>query len=406
MTRPTPATFRLPLAGRVDDELASDIEKQSVYVSEALHRLRVDLATSEVELVFDAGADVDALCAKVSRFLAAMVRGYRRIDTTVHYTRCRAVPRPYVADVFGELQGRRWLHEHSRGVVSLNGPALRLFEHIDASFEARLRAAFQPERRRFPALVSPQLLARCGYFESHPNALSFVSHLVDDFDEIEAFRVANQGRDDGVYITKAQAFALPRRCLNPAACFPCYEALAGQRIREGGQTFTWRGRVFRHESSNVCGLDRLWEFNVRELVFLGDEAFNLSMRQRAIACIQAIVADWDLDARIETATDPFFATVNAAKAFWQKSMDVKYEVKLPLAPLADGKPRFLAAGSINLHGPFFGNRFGIADASGQPAHTGCVGFGLERWVLALFSQHGFEPADWPETLQPVFHGED
>lgn len=396
------ATLRLPLNGKVDDELAADIEKQSVYVSEALRKLRVDLAASEVELVFMADADVDALCAKVARFLAAMMRGYRRIETTVHYSRRRQAPRPYVPHVFSELQKRGWLHEHSRGVVSLSGPALRLVQHIDASFAARYSAAFEPEFRQFPALVSPQLLSRCGYFESHPNALSFVSHLVDDFDEIEAFRLANKGRDDGVYITRAQAFSLPDRCLNPAACFPCYEALAGQRVGPQGSTYTWMGRVFRHESSNVIGLDRLWEFNVRELVFIGDEAFNLSRRHRAMECIQDLVTQWDLDARIETATDPFFATVNSAKAFWQKSMDVKYEVKLPLAPLDDGKPRSLAAGSINLHGPFFGTRFDITDASGAAAHTGCVGFGLERWVLALFTQHGFEPDDWPESLRQVF----
>ena len=32
------------------------------------------------------------------------------------------------------------------------------------------------------------------------------------------------------------------------------------------------------------------------------------------------------------------------------------------------------------------NRFKISDTAGEPAHTGCVGFGLERWVLALFTQ--------------------
>jgi len=399
---PIPATLRLPIAGQVDEDLASDIEKQSVYVSQALYKLRVDLSSSEVELTFRAGADVDALSAKVSRFLHAMVRGYRKIETTVHYTRQRPLPKPYVVDVFGELQKRGWLYEHSRGVVSLAGPALRLLEYIDASFEARYRAAFDPECRRFPTLVSPKLLSRCGYFESHPNALSLVSHLVDDFDEIEAFRVANKAHEDGMYIAESQAFSLPKRCLNPAACFPCYEAIAGQRVSEEGCTYTWMGPVFRHESSNLRGLDRLWEFNVRELVFIGNEAFNLSMRQRAMGCIQAIVTEWDLDARIETATDPFFATVNSAKAFWQKSMDVKYELKLPLAPVEDGKPRWLAAGSINLHGQFFGSRFDIRDAQDQPAHTGCIGFGLERWVLALFSKHGFAPDDWPQVLRSVF----
>jgi hypothetical protein len=31
-----------------------------------------------------------------------------------------------------------------------------------------------------------------------------------------------------------------------------------------------------------------------------------------------------------------------------------------------------------------------------------VGWGLERWVLALFTQHGFTPSDWPESLREIF----
>lgn len=397
-----PTSLRLPLASKIDEDLVAEIEKQSVYVSEALRKLTIHLASSEVEISFDASTDVNALCSKVSRYVAAMVRGHRKIETTVHYRRVKQNSLPYTADVFSQLKKRAWLHEHSQGVVSLSGPALRLFQHIDERFAAKYVAEFNPEIRQFPSMVNPQLLSRCGYFESHPNALSFVSHLVNDFDEIEEFRLANKGREDGIYITKAQAFSLPQRCLNPAACFPCYEALEGARVGAEGHAYTWMGRVFRYESSNVVGLDRLWEFNVRELVFIGDEAFNLSMRQRALHCIKEILAEWDLDAQIETATDPFFATVNSAKAFWQKSMDVKYEIKLPLAPNESGKPRSLAAGSINLHGPYFGTRFNITSTAGEAAHTGCVGFGLERWVLGLFTQHGFEPKNWPAPLQQIF----
>ena len=162
------------------------------------------------------------------------------------------------------------------------------------------------------------------------------------------------------------------------------------------------GRVFRHEAANIAGLDRLWEFNVRELVFIGDEQFVLDARKLATHCVVDMLEKWDLDGHVETATDPFFATVHAARTFWQRSMDVKYEIKLPLAPLSDGKARSVAVGSINVHGPFFGDRFKISDTAGEPAHTGCVGFGLERWVLALFTQHGFDGQAWPRSLRDAF----
>lgn len=37
----------------------------------------------------------------------------------------------------------------------------------------------------------------------------------------------------------------------------------------------------------------------------------------------------------------------------------------------------------------FGRIFGLALRDGSTAHTACVGFGLERIILALFSVHGF-----------------
>ena len=66
---------------------------------------------------------------------------------------------------------------------------------------------------------------------------------------------------------------------------------------------------------------------------------------------------------------------------------------------ADGSVKQLACGSINLHGNFFGKRFDIKGADGEPVQTGCVGLGIERWVLAAFTQHGFDERRWPEAIR-------
>jgi len=112
----------------------------------------------------------------------------------------------------------------------------------------------------------------------------------------------------------------------------------------------------------------------------------------------------DLECRIETASDPFFATVSAARTFWQRAQEVKNEIMLPIEPGPDGAPRALACGSVNLHGRFFGDRFDITAADGGRAATGCVGLGIERWVLAAFSQHGFEPDRWPAAIRREIFG--
>jgi seryl-tRNA synthetase len=390
--------FVLDLPREVDRELAADIEKQSVYVSEDLISMRVSPQHTQVTVVHRASGDGDKVRDKATRFLDAMLQRFRRIEPTVHFRRARSATARPATQVFRQLLERSWAFQHSEGVVSLSGPALALLNAVDDSFSREYARRFSAVPREFPALVKASLLARCGYFEMHPNALSFVSHLVNDFDEIEAFRQANAGAAE-LRTTHPGAFAPVHHCLNPAACFPCYENLENSTLPASGLVLTWKGRVFRYESGNTVGLDRLREFNVRELVFVGTDDFVTKGRAHAMELTKALMAEWDLGGRIETATDPFFATVYAARTFWQEAMDVKYELCLDIEPATTGAPRSIAAGSMNLHGAFFGDRFNIRDHAGDPAYTGCVGWGLERWVLAIFSQHGLEVEKWPRALR-------
>ena len=176
------------------------------------------------------------------------------------------------------------------GHVALAGPALALAELIDAKAAELYAQHFRAEPRSFPAFVDADILHRCGYFDSHPNAISFVGHMVEDFDAIEAFRQANSCAE-GALMPGAEHVHLPGLCLNPAACFPCYPTLAGRRIGEDGAAFSWKGRVFRYESRNLVGLDRLWEFNVRELVLVGSEDHVADCRRRALPVIGELARD-------------------------------------------------------------------------------------------------------------------
>ena len=57
--------------------------------------------------------------------------------------------------------------------------------------------------------------------------------------------------------------------------------------------------------------------------------------------------------------------------------------------------------SFNYHRDHFGQIWGLRQADGQVAHTGCVGFGLERMTLALLYHHGLDPSHWPEDVRDV-----
>lgn len=72
----------------------------------------------------------------------------------------------------------------------------------------------------------------------------------------------------------------------------------------------------------------------------------------------------------------------------------KYELRLNINEKKD-----IAVGSFNLHGMAFTSAFNIRVRNCKNAVTGCVGFGIERWVLAFLCQYGKEEKNWPECVR-------
>jgi seryl-tRNA synthetase len=391
-----PQEISLELPREVDTEIAGDIEKESVFVSPWIERIRVEPDLKSARLILRPGAPLVEVTDKAKRFLGVMVRQVSGFEIKVFVETKRRDQGPYVQGVNQGLAERGWMHDYGKGQVAYSGPVLKLARLINDKAGELYAQAFGAVDGHFPALVDAETLHKCGYFDSHPNAVTFVGNMVEDFDAIEEFRRANSC-SEGAHMPPQHHIHIDGMCLNPAACFPCYPTLKGMSF-EKGRAYTWLGRVFRYESRNISGLDRLYEFNVRELVFVGDDEYVRDCRRRALKVVESLATYFDIDCRIQTATDPFFATVSAAKKFWQAAQEVKNEIKIPSLD-ATGQVKQLACGSINLHGNFFGRRFDIKGADGEAVQTGCVGLGIERWVLATFTQHGFDPDRWPEAVR-------
>ena len=82
------------------------------------------------------------------------------------------------------------------------------------------------------------------------------------------------------------------------------------------------------------------------------------------------------------ANDPFFLTrANHALHVMQVNNELKYELKF------QGYGVSTAIASFNIHNNFFGRAFRIS-YNGAPAYTGCIGFGMERWVYSFLLTHG------------------
>jgi seryl-tRNA synthetase len=391
----TQGPFSIELPSEPEGDLADDIRKQGAYASP--HVRRVEVVGRRVAYDLCAGAPAD-VHEKMRRYLHRMVARYRKIPRKIIHTRARTSMRPLEKNVFEQLQARRWVTSIGSGQVSLAGPALNALRVVDDDARRLAVESFGAREEVYPSLIPTEALGRCGYFSSFPQSLSMVIHLVEDFDIIEAFRSAHAEDTTLGVMIEPTTFAPPNCCLSPALCYHCYLNLQGTRLTGPPHVVTTAGKCFRYESINMTGIERLWEFTMREVVFMGTEDEVVERRARGLELVKAQLEKWDLAGQIETANDPFFGEVYANKSYAQRRNELKFELRLPLGDEAS-PTRDLACASFNLHDNFFGRTFSIETKDGKPAFTGCVGWGLERWVLALFTQHGLEPGGWPEALR-------
>ncbi|MFI0982935.1 hypothetical protein ACH4SP_38730 [Streptomyces sp. NPDC021093] len=137
-------------------------------------------------------------------------------------------------------------------------------------------------------------------------------------------------------------------------------------------TLTLVNRCFRNENEYE-GLRRLLSFHMREIVAVGSYEHTQDLNARFTDRIERFVKELGLDVVRRAAADPFFER-DGGRALLQQLSPVKHEFQV------DG----LAIASVNTHRNFFGERCGITlDDTGEHAYTGCVAFGLERWLAVL-----------------------
>ncbi len=285
--------------------------------------------------------------------------------------------------VIATLRARGELWDVAPGVIGLRGNVLALMRRIEHEITliAQLDA---PEEWSAPPAVAMRTLGRAEYFASFPFWLTAASHLPDD--ELALEQIARA--EDAVSAARS-ALRCPDVALPPALCYHVYERLAGRRLTTT-RLVTLNGTCWRHEGARLAPLERQWAFTMREIVCLGAANDVEDFRQRAMRVAGSLASRLDLDAGFLVATDPFFAPTARGKAIVQRMKALKHELALPI-----GGERSTAAASFNNHEHFFGDAFGITLETGEPASSGCVAFGLERWLLAFLVAHGMDRVAWP-----------
>jgi len=387
----TAATVRWTLPRKAGPTAFTAFVDKLPYCAEEIVGFRADRdGRAWVELDLAAGADQGVVLAKVERAFARISKGFFELSSDVvvdHRDRAVGNDRP----VQDELLARGWLLPFAPGCVGLQGPALALFHYFDAAF-VDLAARFEAARMQFPTLIGIDTLNAASYLTSFPHHITLGAHLRGDVDAIEAFQkdVVTPGQP------LLPAAAEPDHVLSPTVCIHCYRAIQG-RVLAAGQMLraTALGNCFRHERGRLDHRTRLWDFHMREIIFIGPADAVAAARQRSIEMVVAWLDQLGMSYWIETATDPFFIDNFSAQSFFQLANKTKYEllVRMP------GADRPLAIGSFNIHHDFFARAFQLTAADDAPVHTGCTAFGVERFVHGFLAQHGLDADRWPEPVR-------
>lgn len=387
----TPFIQRVIPALTIPEHLIGEVQAKLAYVDEGITRATVSPTGNEITLYLWLSitpAHQVELEEKIQRIVHSMVKGAIKPKIQVledHLDR----PVYYHEDPMEALLDSGEISQEGPGIYSLGPLVTKLIDYFEKRF-VELADGFGAAPYRFPTLIPARYLERVNYFRAFPHSLSFVTHLREDLDAIDDF-AQHAICDEHGLVSPMESFAKIANLLSPAVCYHLYFGLADQPLPNGKLVATAVGTCFRYEAINLRSLERLWNFTMREIIFVGPKDFVLENRELARQRMARVLEEIGIAYRVESANDPFFIGEFRKQAAFQSAFQLKFEVRASL-PF---KSSTLAVGSYNYHQDFFGRSLNITLPDGSAAHTGCVAFGLERIAFAFLAQFGLDPQNWP-----------
>ena len=279
------------------------------------------------------------------------------------------------------------LETRTEGLYHRSGDFEQVLQGLER-YAASTRMVADAPRRWFPPVMGREDFVRTDYLRSFPDLVGSVDVFTGtDAQHRELLGALEAGDDWTAHLEPSEVV------LSSSICHSLYGTLPSQIPAEGILT-ECSGFAFRHEPS----LDpaRMQSFRMYEFVLVGTPAQVVAHRdawlQRGLAALAAL----GLPVRSEAANDPFFGRVGRMLTANQLASELKYEIVMDIT---DAKPT--AISSSNYHEDHFGDTFEMTTPDGEPAHSACFGYGLERITLGLFATHGLDPQAWPSEVREL-----
>lgn len=260
----------------------------------------------------------------------------------------------------------------------LTGIPLKLFYYFDNEFLKYARE-LKAQEFYFPQYLPLEFLKKIDYLESFPHLAIFTSTIKKE----QLIKITK-----GYKISNKLTFT--SNLLTSASCYHYFQ-FAENKTLPAKVITTTINRCFRNEDFN--SEQRLSSFSMREIIFLGNEDFVEQIRSGLLKKTEVFAKRLGLRFKIEQAQDPFFLPLAKGKHVLQRLHPYKYELR---ADNGDGEP--LAISSFNNHSDFFIKKLNIKVKT-KKAASGCVAFGIERWVWSFLTTYGDKPSNWPKAVR-------
>lgn len=239
----------------------------------------------------------------------------------------------------------------------------------------------------YPPVVEGDTLSRAGYFDILAQHAYFISPLKTS---LEALRAASEGNVLGA--GGEEYLQAPNWVMSPTVCHHCFEARKNASVQLPLKV-TAINQCARYEVHDTHGMRRLRMYWMREFIlFDEEESAVVEFLDNLVEFMIGVLQGWGMSHEVVTANDPFFSNSATSKRAFQSMFALKRELKLPIPGGS------LACASFNNHQRSLVEPFKIqksGSTTGKDINSGCVAWGYDRFIFALFCQLGTDVSNWP-----------
>ena len=261
----------------------------------------------------------------------------------------------------------------------------------------------------FPKMYPLEIGLKTGHLKGTINSMLFAtfprSYDISEFEDvIDYMSITDQVPIEDL----AKKLELPNSFLCYAQCEPFYWFFGGEVVSDEGLPVKWfdrSGPSYRWEAGGIYGIERMVEFHRIEVVWMGRTDQAVEIRNQLLEGYRRFMDDvLGLEWRWAWVT-PFYleqsgeVDTGGAEVDINQPGTIDFESWLPYKGDRGDRRSWLEIGNISIHGTKYTKPFRIKHNRGETVWTGCSGFGTQRWLLALLSQRGFDPSNWPDRYR-------